>query len=108
MFQVTEEVYQVLRKFPYELQCRGNVKVKGKGDMTTYFLLGRSQAPTLRVQDTPNRANIPSTPWHQQQQQLQQLQQLQLQQQEQQHLQEQMLQQYGRLFYMYIFDYFLT
>ncbi|XP_018562676.1 Ca(2+)/calmodulin-responsive adenylate cyclase isoform X3 [Anoplophora glabripennis] len=49
--QVTEEVYQVLRTYPYEFQCRGKVKVKGKGDMTTYFLIDRKQPGTLRVEE---------------------------------------------------------
>ncbi|XP_035218314.1 Ca(2+)/calmodulin-responsive adenylate cyclase-like [Stegodyphus dumicola] len=40
--QVTEDVYTLL-KDGYVFQCRGIVKVKGKGDMTTYFLLGRKQ-----------------------------------------------------------------
>ncbi|KAJ8934999.1 hypothetical protein NQ314_013071 [Rhamnusium bicolor] len=56
--QVTEEVYQVLRTYPYEFQCRGKVKVKGKGDMTTYFLIDRKQPGTLRVEELNNiRAN---------------------------------------------------
>lgn len=49
--QVTEEVYQVLKTYPYEFQCRGKVKVKGKGDMTTYFLIDRKQPGTLRVEE---------------------------------------------------------
>lgn len=49
--QVTEEVYQVLKSYPYEFQCRGKVKVKGKGDMTTYFLIDRKQPGTIRVED---------------------------------------------------------
>jgi len=49
--QVTEEVYQVLRNQPYEFQCRGRVKVKGKGEMTTYFLTDRKQPATVRVDD---------------------------------------------------------
>lgn len=51
--QVTEEVYQVLKNYPYEFQCRGKVKVKGKGDMTTYFLIDRKQPGTMRVEDLP-------------------------------------------------------
>ncbi|KAB7507476.1 Adenylate cyclase, germination specific, partial [Armadillidium nasatum] len=39
--QVTEDVYNVLKNFPYEFQCRGKIKVKGKGDMTTYFITDR-------------------------------------------------------------------
>lgn len=52
--QVTEEVYQVLKTYPYEFQCRGKVKVKGKGDMTTYFLTDRKQPGTIRVDDLQN------------------------------------------------------
>ncbi|XP_053705347.1 adenylate cyclase type 6 isoform X2 [Synchiropus splendidus] len=36
--QVTTDLYQVLAKKRYVLECRGVVKVKGKGEMTTYFL----------------------------------------------------------------------
>lgn len=49
--QVTEEVYQILKTYPYEFQCRGKVKVKGKGDMTTYFLIDRKQPGTLRIEE---------------------------------------------------------
>ena len=49
--QVTEDVYHVLRHQPYEFQCRGRVKVKGKGEMTTYFLTDRKQPATVRVDD---------------------------------------------------------
>uniref|UniRef100_K7F477 adenylate cyclase n=1 Tax=Pelodiscus sinensis TaxID=13735 RepID=K7F477_PELSI len=37
-FQVTTDLYQVLAAKGYQLECRGVVKVKGKGEMTTYFL----------------------------------------------------------------------
>lgn len=36
--QVTTDLYQVLANKGYVLECRGVVKVKGKGEMTTYFL----------------------------------------------------------------------
>ncbi|KAL1138220.1 hypothetical protein AAG570_009911 [Ranatra chinensis] len=49
--QVTEDVYQVLKNQPYEFQCRGKVKVKGKGEMTTYFLTDRKQPGTMRVEE---------------------------------------------------------
>ncbi|XP_013791470.1 uncharacterized protein LOC106475327, partial [Limulus polyphemus] len=39
--QVTEEVFQHLKDFPYVFQCRGQVNIKGKGEMTTYFLVDR-------------------------------------------------------------------
>ncbi|TKC39767.1 hypothetical protein EI555_016203 [Monodon monoceros] len=38
--QVTTDLYQVLAAKGYQLECRGVVKVKGKGEMTTYFLNG--------------------------------------------------------------------
>ena len=49
--QVTEDIYEVLKSSQYEFQCRGKVKVKGKGDMTTYFLTGRRAASTMRMDD---------------------------------------------------------
>lgn len=51
--QVTEEVYQILKDLPYQFVCRGKVKVKGKGEMTTFFLTEKlmpgtvGQSPTL-------------------------------------------------------------
>ncbi|XP_075465999.1 adenylate cyclase type 5 isoform X2 [Ascaphus truei] len=36
--QVTADLQQVLAANNYKLECRGVVKVKGKGEMTTYFL----------------------------------------------------------------------
>uniref|UniRef100_A0A8B9LXH2 adenylate cyclase n=1 Tax=Astyanax mexicanus TaxID=7994 RepID=A0A8B9LXH2_ASTMX len=38
--QVTTDLYQVLNSYNYSLECRGVVKVKGKGEMMTYFLNG--------------------------------------------------------------------
>lgn len=35
--QVTEDVYQLL-KDQYDFECRGEIEVKGKGKMKTYFL----------------------------------------------------------------------
>lgn len=49
--QVTEDIYEILKTSPYEFQCRGKVKVKGKGDMTTFFLTGRRAASTMRIDD---------------------------------------------------------
>merc|ERR1719495_521592 len=56
--QVTEDIYEILRTSPYEFQCRGKVKVKGKGDMTTYFLTGRRAASTMRIDDLVSQ-NVP-------------------------------------------------
>ncbi|XP_013777431.1 Ca(2+)/calmodulin-responsive adenylate cyclase-like, partial [Limulus polyphemus] len=58
--QVTEDVYVLLKDYPYVFQCRGRVKVKGKGDMTTYFLIGRkspeAKSPTS---SSPERSEDP-------------------------------------------------
>lgn len=40
--QVTEEVHRLLRRRAYHFSCRGKVSVKGKGEMLTYFLEGRT------------------------------------------------------------------
>ncbi|XP_023679533.1 adenylate cyclase type 1 [Paramormyrops kingsleyae] len=63
--QVTEDVYRLLRG-SYVLVCRGTVSVKGKGDMLTYFLEGKSQSPGSqrppkgleRRAHPPSRANV--------------------------------------------------
>ncbi|VDM98932.1 unnamed protein product [Thelazia callipaeda] len=36
--QVTEETKNILEKEGFEFECRGVIKVKGKGDMKTYFI----------------------------------------------------------------------
>jgi adenylate cyclase len=38
--QVTEETYRRL-SLTHRFECRGQVDIKGKGPMTTYFLIGR-------------------------------------------------------------------
>nr|XP_043899678.1 adenylate cyclase type 1 isoform X1 [Solea senegalensis] len=40
--QVTEDVYRLIADY-YDFVCRGQVSVKGKGQMLTYFLQGRRQ-----------------------------------------------------------------
>ncbi|XP_010133810.1 PREDICTED: adenylate cyclase type 1-like [Buceros rhinoceros silvestris] len=40
--QVTEEVQRILKRCSYEFVCRGKVSVKGKGEMLTYFLEGKT------------------------------------------------------------------
>uniref|UniRef100_A0A452S776 Adenylate cyclase type 1 n=1 Tax=Ursus americanus TaxID=9643 RepID=A0A452S776_URSAM len=42
--QVTEDVHRLLRRGTYRFVCRGKVSVKGKGEMLTYFLEGRTDA----------------------------------------------------------------
>ncbi|KAH0515769.1 Adenylate cyclase type 1 [Microtus ochrogaster] len=41
--QVTEEVHRLLKRCSYQFVCRGKVSVKGKGEMLTYFLEGRTE-----------------------------------------------------------------
>jgi adenylate cyclase 1 len=52
--QCTEDVYEIL-KAHYEFQCRGKIKVKGKGEMTTFFCTGRRSSAaatsTIRMDD---------------------------------------------------------
>jgi adenylate cyclase len=38
--QVTEEIHRRLT-LTHTFECRGQVEIKGKGPMTTYFLIGR-------------------------------------------------------------------
>ncbi|KAB7494457.1 Adenylate cyclase type 6 [Armadillidium nasatum] len=53
--QVTHEVYQILEPKGYPLTCRGTIKVKGKGDMVTYFLNGKA----IRTPSTDKLDGIP-------------------------------------------------
>lgn len=41
LVQVTEDVHRLIADY-YHFVCRGQVSVKGKGQMLTYFLEGRS------------------------------------------------------------------
>lgn len=57
-FQTTEEVHLALRS-RYNFECRGTVKVKGKGEMTTYFLTGRRSENDLVPSPRFSNANSP-------------------------------------------------
>jgi len=46
--QVSEPTYQMLRE-KYDFERRGEIEVKGKGRMTTYFLKGRKQVSDLSL-----------------------------------------------------------
>ena len=59
--QCTEDVFEVLKTHAYEFQCRGKIKVKGKGDMTTYFLTNRKAPATIRVDDLPAACKLVRT-----------------------------------------------
>ncbi|XP_035284273.1 adenylate cyclase type 1-like isoform X1 [Anguilla anguilla] len=56
--QVTEDVYRMLND-DYDLVCRGKVSVKGKGEMLTYFLEGKTQ--TSRTQARPGGGHLGGT-----------------------------------------------
>lgn len=43
----------ILKQFGYKFQQRGLVKVKGKGDLMTYFLVGKDAGVTLPNQVAP-------------------------------------------------------
>jgi class 3 adenylate cyclase len=50
--QVTEETYH--RLFPtYKFECRGQIDIKGKGPMTTYFVIGRQSNGLQRATSRP-------------------------------------------------------
>ncbi|CAH0748317.1 unnamed protein product [Diatraea saccharalis] len=59
--QVTEEVYQVLKDMPYQFVCRGKVKVKGKGEMTTYFLTDRAPSNGTGLTSSNGQPQNPPT-----------------------------------------------
>jgi class 3 adenylate cyclase len=40
--QVTEGTYRRL-SLTHRFECRGQIDIKGKGPMTTYFLIGRAK-----------------------------------------------------------------
>uniref|UniRef100_A0A1I7RZD0 adenylate cyclase n=1 Tax=Bursaphelenchus xylophilus TaxID=6326 RepID=A0A1I7RZD0_BURXY len=51
--QVTEETKQVLEQEGFKFECRGQIAVKGKGLMTTYFLITPEDAASVKenIQD---------------------------------------------------------
>ncbi|XP_029004908.3 adenylate cyclase type 1-like [Betta splendens] len=53
--QVTEDVHRLIADY-YDFVCRGQVSVKGKGQMLTYFLGGRKQGSrACHTQQNPER-----------------------------------------------------
>ena len=54
MLQVVEETKFILEEFGYYFTKRGLVKVKGKGELMTYFLDGQD----LGVSSMPNRVSL--------------------------------------------------
>ncbi|XP_062460378.1 atrial natriuretic peptide receptor 2-like [Pezoporus occidentalis] len=68
--QCSSSTYQLLEQIgEYVLVCRGNLQVKGKGDMVTYWLEGKKAAATQKAvtstsvtRQDPNRASFSSIP----------------------------------------------
>ncbi|XP_052862291.1 Ca(2+)/calmodulin-responsive adenylate cyclase [Anopheles cruzii] len=61
--QVTQEVVDSLQGSHFEFRCRGQIKVKGKGDMVTYFLCEQNEhlfGGQLAVTGGPGSANGPT------------------------------------------------
>ncbi|KAL2097271.1 hypothetical protein ACEWY4_006478 [Coilia grayii] len=56
--QVTEDVYRML-KVNYDLVCRGKISVKGKGEMLTYFLEGKTQGMGNQSRSSSQERRIP-------------------------------------------------
>ncbi|KAH8851993.1 Soluble guanylate cyclase 88E [Schistosoma japonicum] len=44
---ISESCAQSLSPYPYEIECRGETPIKGKGNMKTYFVIGRKSEFTL-------------------------------------------------------------
>ncbi|CAH8459731.1 unnamed protein product [Schistosoma rodhaini] len=47
---ISESCAQSLSPYPYEVECRGEIPIKGKGNMKTYLVTGRK--PEFVLQDT--------------------------------------------------------
>jgi len=59
-WQVTQDVRDILHHRGYVLECRGQVKVKGKGDMLIYLLHDKNPASTSASSAPPAPAPPPS------------------------------------------------
>lgn len=53
--QVTQEVVDALNGAHFEFKCRGQIKVKGKGDMITYFLCDVKTSNEIGMEMNPLR-----------------------------------------------------
>ncbi|CAG0894771.1 unnamed protein product [Darwinula stevensoni] len=45
--QVTQETQEILSQFGYQFEARGLVQVKGKGELMTYYLIGKEEGAPL-------------------------------------------------------------
>lgn len=60
--QVTQDVCEILERRGYVLECRGQVKVKGKGDMLIYVLHEKS-APLSPPSSSPASSAAVTDAW---------------------------------------------
>ncbi|XP_071097413.1 adenylate cyclase type 3-like [Haliotis cracherodii] len=51
--QVVEETMVILKEFGYEFQKRGLIKVKGKGELMTYFVENRTEGENVMLNGLP-------------------------------------------------------
>ncbi|XP_046402579.1 adenylate cyclase type 3 [Ischnura elegans] len=58
--QVTEETSEILRPFGYTFEQRGLVYVKGKGQLMTYYLIGKESRPSGSGDEVPDPGPSPS------------------------------------------------
>ena len=54
--QVTEETMLLLKEFGYQFESRGKVYVKGKGELSTYYLIGKE--PQMNSNNVVNSSNL--------------------------------------------------
>ncbi|KAB7503902.1 Adenylate cyclase type 7 [Armadillidium nasatum] len=52
--QTTEETTNILRNFGYIFEQRGLIAVKGKGELMTYYLVGKGDCNNASVTKSPN------------------------------------------------------
>ena len=52
MFQVVEDTVDILTNFGYTFEPRGRIRVKGKGELMTYFLTGKSLVKERNFDET--------------------------------------------------------
>lgn len=61
MIQVTAETCQILEAFGYFFEQRGLVAVKGKGQLMTYYLLGKNNKPPCSPETVAPTTQQPSS-----------------------------------------------
>nr|XP_042913606.1 atrial natriuretic peptide receptor 1 [Parasteatoda tepidariorum] len=54
----TKEVLDTFKTFL--LECRGDIEIKGKGKMTTYWLMGEKEQPLINITESKKECTIPN------------------------------------------------